>query len=186
MLNLALPPSLAALVAKLPATPPSLAFSLLANRLLWPLLKQLDWQPLAGRRYAIRVKDLGLSLRFTVTPRGFSPDNGAPDLTISASARDFLLLLDRQEDPDTLFFSRRLVSEGDTELGLTVKNMLDAIDPDSVMRQLPRPLSRAASDLMASIRTSAQSGNEARPGGGMENSGREAIHKQKFLASIFF
>ena len=36
-----------------------------------------------------------------------------------------------REDPDTLFFSRRLVSEGDIELGLIVKNLLDAIDPES-------------------------------------------------------
>jgi predicted lipid carrier protein YhbT len=149
MLNLAFPPSLAALVAKLPATPPSLAFSMLANHLLWPLLKQLDWQSLAGRRYAIRVKDLGLSLRFTVTPRGSSPDNGVPDLTISANARDFLLLLNRQEDPDTLFFSRRLVSEGDTELGITVKNMLDAIDPENVVKPLPLPLREAVHRLTA-------------------------------------
>jgi predicted lipid carrier protein YhbT len=156
MLKLAFPPALASVVEKLPTTPPSLAFSLLANRLLWPLLKQLDWPSLAGRRYAIRVKDLGLSLRFTVSARGFAPDNGAPDLTVSASARDFLLLLNRQEDPDTLFFSRRLVSEGDTELGLTVKNMLDAIDPDSVMRQLPWPLARAAARLMAGMQSPAQ------------------------------
>jgi predicted lipid carrier protein YhbT len=166
MLNPAFPPNLATLVARLPATPPSLAFSLLANRLLWPLLKQLDWQALAGRRYAIRVKDLGLSLRFTVTARGFSPDNGAPDLTISASARDFLLLLDRQEDPDTLFFSRRLVSEGDTELGLTVKNTLDAIDPDSVMRQLPGPLARAAAGLIAGMQAFARSGGGRHAAGG--------------------
>jgi predicted lipid carrier protein YhbT len=165
MLNPAFSPSLAGLVARLPATPPSLAFSLLANRLLWPLLKQLDWQSLAGRRYAIRVKDLGLSLRFTVTARGFSPDNGKPDLTISASARDFLLLLNRQEDPDTLFFSRRLVSEGDTELGLTVKNTLDAIDPDSVMRQLPWPLARAASGLMVGMQASAKSGDRRHAAG---------------------
>jgi hypothetical protein len=33
-----------------------------------------------------------------------------------------------QEDPDTLFFSRRLAMEGDTELGLLIKNTLDAID----------------------------------------------------------
>jgi O2-independent ubiquinone biosynthesis accessory factor UbiT len=166
MLNLAFPPSLAGLVAGLPATPPSLVFSVLANRLLWPVLKQLDWQALAGRRYAIRVKDLGLSLRFTVTPRGFSPDTGAPDLTISASARDFLLLLNRQEDPDTLFFSRRLVSEGDTELGLTVKNMLDAIDPDSVLRQLPGPLARTASALTAGVHPPTQHGDKGHMAGG--------------------
>ena len=74
MLNLAFPPQLATLVSRLPVAPPSLAFSTLANRLLWPALKTLDWQPLVGRRYAIRVKDLGLSLRFTVSQRGFAPD----------------------------------------------------------------------------------------------------------------
>ena len=150
MLNLALPPQLVNLVARLPAAPPSLAFSAAANRLLWPALKTLDWQALIGRRYAIRVKDLGLSLRFTVTQNGFKPDNGTPDLTISATARDFLLLLARREDPDTLFFSRRLVSEGDTELGLIVKNLLDALDPESVLRQLPTPLARAARRWMVS------------------------------------
>ena len=63
--------------------------------------------------------------------------------------RDFLLLLARREDPDTLFFSRRLVSEGDTELGLIVKNLLDALDPDAVLSRLPAPLARAARRLMA-------------------------------------
>ncbi|MCL5059900.1 MAG: SCP2 sterol-binding domain-containing protein [Candidatus Thermoplasmatota archaeon] len=149
MLNLALPPQLAKVVSRLPVAPPSLAFSLAANRLLWPALQTLDWQPLVGRRYAIRVKDVGLCLRFAVTPRGFAPDSGAPDLTISATARDFLLLLARREDPDTLFFSRRLVSEGDTELGLIVKNLLDALDPETVLCRLPLPLARAARRLMA-------------------------------------
>ena len=149
MLNLAVPTPLSALIARLPVTPPSLAFSFAANRLLWPALKDLDWQSLVSRRYAIRVKDLGLSLRFTVTQNGFAPDTGAPELTITATANDFLLLLARREDPDTLFFSRRLVSEGDTELGLTVKNLLDALDPEAVLRRLPLPLARAAQRLMA-------------------------------------
>ena len=148
MQNLAVPPAVGNLIARLPVTPPSLAFSLAANRLLWPELKAMDWQPLAGRRYAIRVKDLGLLLRFTLTSRGFSPDSGTPDLTITATARDFLLLLGRREDPDTLFFSRRLVSEGDTELGLIVKNMLDAIDPESVFQRMPAPLAMAARRLL--------------------------------------
>lgn len=149
MQNLSFPPQLAALLARLPVAPPSLAFSIAANRLLWPALQTLDWQALVGCRYVIRVKDIGLSLGFTVTRRGFSPDSGAPDLTISASARDFLLLLGRHEDPDTLFFSRRLVSEGDTELGLTVKNLLDALNPATVLDRLPPPLAHMAQRLMA-------------------------------------
>jgi hypothetical protein len=55
-------------------------------------------------------------------------NQGEPHLTISASAHDFLLLARRQEDPDTLFFSRRLAMEGDTELGLLMMNTLDAIE----------------------------------------------------------
>ena len=149
MLNLTLPTPFVTLIDRLPVAPPSRAFSAVANRLLWPALKTLDWQPLVGRRYAIRVKDIGLSLRFTVTRQGFASDSGVPDLTISATSRDFLLLLSRREDPDTLFFSRRLVSEGDTELGLIVKNLLDALDPEVVLHRLPAPLARAAQRLMA-------------------------------------
>ena len=37
-----------------------------------------------------------------------------------------MMLALRKEDPDTLFFSRRLCMEGNTELGLLVKNTLDA------------------------------------------------------------
>jgi len=150
MLNPVFPPRLARLVAGLPAAPPSRVFAMAANRWLWPALKTLDWQPLVGRRYAIRVKDLGLSLRFSIGMRGFAPDSGVPDLTISAAARDFLLLMSRREDPDTLFFSRRLVSEGDTELGLIVKNLLDALDPEMVLEHLPAPLARTARRMMAS------------------------------------
>ena len=52
----------------------------------------------------------------------------APEVTIRACAWDFYRLARRLEDPDTLFFSRRLTIDGDTELGLLVKNTLDAID----------------------------------------------------------
>ena len=72
-----------------------------------------------------------------------APGPNAPDLTISASARDFLALARREEDPDTLFFSRRLSMEGDTELGLMVKNTLDALelpvfDPGALRLPPPR------------------------------------------------
>ena len=39
-----------------------------------------------------------------------------------------MLLAQRKQDPDTLFFSRRLSMQGDTELGLVVKNALDALE----------------------------------------------------------
>jgi predicted lipid carrier protein YhbT len=146
----AVPPFAAAIVQRLPVTPPSLVFARAANLLLWPVLGEADRQQLAGRRYAVRVTDAGLSVRFAVTARGFAADRGRPDVTFSATAQDLLLLLARREDPDTLFFSRRLVIEGDTELGLTVKNLLDAVDPESVLTRLPAPLATRARKLMAS------------------------------------
>jgi predicted lipid carrier protein YhbT len=54
--------------------------------------------------------------------------SGTPDLTIGACVHDLVRLARREEDPDTLFFSRRLALEGDTELGLLFKNTLDALD----------------------------------------------------------
>lgn len=46
------------------------------------------------------------------------------DVRIAASIDDFVLLANQQADPDTLFFQRRLVIEGDTELGLAMKNLI--------------------------------------------------------------
>jgi predicted lipid carrier protein YhbT len=43
-------------------------------------------------------------------------------------------MLARQQDPDTLFFHRKLAIEGDTELGLVVKNLLDRIDWGEALR----------------------------------------------------
>ena len=51
-----------------------------------------------------------------------------PDLAFAANLSAYLQLLARQEDPDTLFFNRELEITGNTELGLIVKNMLDAIE----------------------------------------------------------
>ena len=54
------------------------------------------------------------------------------DATISGNLKEFLQLTARTEDPDTLFFQRRLQIEGDTELSLEVKNLLDGVDQDGL------------------------------------------------------
>ncbi|MGC9551598.1 ubiquinone anaerobic biosynthesis accessory factor UbiT, partial [Vibrio metoecus] len=58
------------------------------------------------------------------------------DVSFSGSLNDLVLIAGRKEDPDTLFFQRRLSIEGDTELGLEVKNLMDSVD----LQQLPKPL----------------------------------------------
>ena len=74
--------------------------------------------------------DARLDFNFVWTKGGFVAGwgNVEPDMIISASAYDFYQLSRREEDPDTLFFSRRLVMAGDTELGLVLKNTIDAMD----------------------------------------------------------
>ena len=133
-----LPAPLARLGARLPQLPPTLALVAGLNLALDRVLPRDTLEPLTGKRLLLKVTDAGMALRFTLTPRGFRPllDNGAPDLTISATTRDYLALALREEDPDTLFFSRRLLMEGETDLGLLVKNTLDAVDWDSVSTRL--------------------------------------------------
>ena len=120
----------ARIAAKLPQLPPSLALVAGLNLALGRMIPREPLEPLIGKRFAIRVVDAGLSMRFAYSSRGFRPifDSAKPDLTISARSRDFIALLAREEDPDTLFFSRRLLMEGETDLGLLVKNTLDGID----------------------------------------------------------
>jgi predicted lipid carrier protein YhbT len=85
---------------------------------------------LAHKKLRLQVTDAHWTFDFIWLNGRFTAcqNKGAADLTISASAYDFVLLARRQEDPDTLFFSRRLAMEGDTELGLLVKNTIDAIE----------------------------------------------------------
>lgn len=84
-----------------------------------------------GRTLLIEIQDAGARMCVRYRGRLFHPVFALPeeaDVTIRASLSAFLQLLSRQEDPDTLFFNRELSIEGDTELGLVTKNMLDAID----------------------------------------------------------
>ena len=125
-----LPRFVGAVHARLPQLPPTLGLTTALNLALDRILPRETLQPLAGKLVCLRVTDGGLTLQFTLSETGFRPavSNSKPDLLISATTRDFIALALREEDPDTLFFSRRLLMEGDTDLGLLVKNTLDAVD----------------------------------------------------------
>lgn len=125
-----LPPLLAALGRRLPAYPGSLLCVAALNLVLRAHLPEDVRASLLGKRLRVRVGDAGVAFDFSWGERGFSalPGGAAADLEIGAGLRDFIALAKREQDPDTLFFARRLSMEGDTELGLLVKNTLDAID----------------------------------------------------------
>lgn len=96
---------------------------------------ELDF--LNNRWLSITVRDMGLSWCTTVQNEQLVVQESAPaDVSFSADASDLLMIAARKQDPDTLFFQRRLVIEGDTELGLYVKNLMDTIEPDA----MPAPL----------------------------------------------
>ena len=139
-----LPAIVARVVRRLPQWPPSTVLCAGLNLLFLPTLDADTRQRLTGRIVSIQVSDAGLDGRVRLTSIGFLPVVGsAPEVTIGACAWDYYRLARRIEDPDTLFFSRRLTIDGDTELGLLIKNLLDAID----WSHFPGPLGAAIDRL---------------------------------------
>ena len=111
------------------------------NRVFANALRDGELDYLQDRSVRIRIRDMQLS--FCITRKHgklvASREKNMPDLSITGTLHAFLLLAARYEDTDTLFFQRRLRMEGDTELGLEVKNFLDGLDVDSLW--LPRHVS---------------------------------------------
>lgn len=110
------------------------------NQALREPLRHGELEFLEGSTVRIRVTDLCLDWLIRVEAHRCSAIDRArkEDVCISGRSPDFILLAARLADPDTLFFQRRICVEGDTELGLGVKNTLDSVDWDD----LPPPLAR--------------------------------------------
>ena len=125
-----IPTPLARALSLVPSYPQRLAFVTGLNLLLLRHLPADVLEALEQRRLRIAVRDAALNFDFEFARGRFATLSGQepPDLCITANAYDFLLLTQKKVDPDTLFFSQRLAMEGDTELGVLVKNTLDAIE----------------------------------------------------------
>ena len=123
-------PPLGKVLSRLPAYPGSWLFARMLNATLAPQLAADTKAGLQGKLLRLRVSDLGLAFEVRWSGASFAAvsPGALPDLTIAASLHDLWLLARREEDPDSLFFRRRLVLEGDTELGLLFKNAIDAFD----------------------------------------------------------
>lgn len=111
---------------------------------------ELDF--LEGRWLKIDVSDLSLSWLMSVDEgKLIVAEKGDADVSFSGNANDLILIAARKEDPDTLFFQRRLRIEGDTELGLYVKNLMDSIDLDTMPPLLKNGLLRLADFVEAGL-----------------------------------
>ncbi|MBK5073575.1 SCP2 domain-containing protein [Budviciaceae bacterium CWB-B4] len=151
-------PSLLRLPIKL--TPFALQKQVLQQLLGWQFrhaLAEGDLDFLEQRWLKVEVRDLGL--RWFVTVREgvlLVSDNQQEDVSFSGDANDLILIAARKQDPDTLFFQRRLVIEGDTELGLYVKNLMDAIE----LENMPAPLRIGLQQLADFVEAGLKEGGE--------------------------
>jgi predicted lipid carrier protein YhbT len=112
----------------------STALATMLNRVFAQALREGELDFMRQRVLLIRVTDAKLNFNLTLigdrlVARPYQPH----DLVIEGTLYDFLLLATRREDPDTLFFNRRLRLSGHTELGLYVKNFLDSLEPEELL-----------------------------------------------------
>lgn len=150
-------------------TPFALKKPLLQALLRWQFQQALaegELDFLESRWLGIEISDL--ELRWTVTVDNGQlrvEDNSNCDVWFRGDANDLLLIAARRQDPDTLFFQRRLHIEGDTELGLEVKNLMDAIDLESMPKPMRIGLMQLADFVEAGLKEDAtpQSDREGMP-----------------------
>ncbi len=129
------------------ACPPALQRRLLEQAITRGLATSLDagaLEFLQGRKLGIEVTDLGLRWVVSFERGRLIVVDQPAEASVRGTATDLLLLAGRLEDADTLFFQRRLVLTGDTELGLTARNVLDHLPWEQVPLGLRIALNRGA------------------------------------------
>lgn len=97
-----------------------------------------------GRRLGIDVTDLDLHWVIELRDGRLTVGSADPEASVRGTATDLLLLASRLEDADSLFFQRRLTLTGDTELGLSARNLLERLPWESVPLGLRIALNRGA------------------------------------------
>lgn len=141
-------------------TPFALKRQVLEQVLRWQFRQALadgELDFLDGRWLSIEVRDIGLRWFTSVDGDKLVVSQSAQaDVSFSADASDLLMIAARKQDPDTLFFQRRLVIEGDTELGLYVKNLMDAIELEQMPKALRVMLLQLADFVEAGMKTPSQ------------------------------
>ncbi len=106
----------------------------LLGRVFREAIEEGEFAFLAGKWLKVEVSDLGLCW-FISEQEGklvVARKCEHVDVCFSGNSQDLVLIAGRKEDPDSLFFQRKLKIEGDTELGLEVKNLMDSLDLDGL------------------------------------------------------
>ena len=143
------------------ALPSTLVPFCIQQKLLSELLSHLfkeaiedgDLEFLEDKWLKVEVSDLKLNwfLSFSNEKLVISESCEQVDVTFSGNVNELILIAGRKEDPDTLFFQRRLTIQGDTELGLEVKNLLDNIDFDNLPDIIQQTIGRFSSFIQQGL-----------------------------------
>ncbi|MCE0493317.1 ubiquinone anaerobic biosynthesis accessory factor UbiT [Vibrio salinus] len=132
-------------------------------------IEEGDFEFLEDKWLKVGIKDLNVYKLISFKQGHLIVDslnNGhVADVTFSGNLNDLVLIAGRKEDPDTLFFQRRLVIEGDTELGLEVKNLLDNVDFDGLPKLMQISIKELADFVYKGLENSSspQPGKERKP-----------------------
>lgn len=139
----------------LPQSLTNTGLQLSLNQFFKPDLRAGRFTFLHDKIVCVEVPDIGLQFYVALNPRHMRPelmvsnkDSRAADILFRGDMNDLLLLITQKVDPDTLFFRRKLMLIGDTELGLELKNLLDTIE---LHQRLPKPLYQLSNEVAAEI-----------------------------------
>lgn len=114
-----------------------------------------DFEFLQDKWLKVEIKDLQLYwyISYQNEQLVVAKNEVKASVSFAGNLNDLVLIAGRKEDPDTLFFQRRLSIEGDTELGLEVKNLMDSVD----LEQLPKALQQLLNQLAEFVYKGVQS-----------------------------
>lgn len=121
-------PLLAAIEERVPVPVKQLVAEAPLNQVFAEAIAAGDFDDFEDRRIRMEVNGGQLGLTFGFWAGRLRIIEGPGEATIRGSLEAFRTLAERKQDPDQLFFQRKLVIEGDTELGLGLKNLLDSLD----------------------------------------------------------
>ena len=121
-------PMLGAIDRSIPVPLKQLAAEAPLNRIFTQAIDDGEFDDFEGRRIRLEVNGGQPGITIGFWAGRLRVIDGPGEATIRGSLTAFKKLAERNLDPDQLFFQRKLVIEGDTELGLALKNLLDSVE----------------------------------------------------------
>lgn len=121
-------PMLGTIDRSIPVPLKQLAAEAPLNRIFAQAIDDGEFDDFEGRRIRLEVNGGQPGITIGFWAGRLRVIDGPGEATIRGSLTAFKKLAERNLDPDQLFFQRKLVIEGDTELGLALKNLLDSVE----------------------------------------------------------